>query len=234
MKKTFDLILKKKYNLTRKDGRRDFEHRKINFKLDVIPSSICSFYLEFGSNKFLFSLFGPKYFFNLHQHNSCNFKTVFLEPFEKSINFNFLKKINIFTSTIMDYISINKLFPSSKFFILIRKIKNDGNFSFILPWGSQMLIKLANIPIKFSIKFNTLCLVKNRIFLDPTSEELFFAKTHLEIISEGNPDCNTLVLIGLNFKSLLLFENAMGFIGNNFFNFVFSKIIPTRYSFFFF
>jgi ribonuclease PH len=223
--------LKKIEYFTRKDGRTNFEQRKINLKLNVIPSSISSFYLEFGSNKFLLSLFGPKFSINKKVHRCCNFKTIFLET---PVNFKSFGKINLLVSSIINNVTLSNLFPNSKFFVLIRKIKNDGNWASLIIWASQILISLANIPCKFPIKFNSLCLIKQKFFIDPTSEEMFFTKTQLNIVSEDDFDCKALEIFGLDLKNLTIFENALGYIGNDSYNFIFSKMIPNKYSFFFF
>ena len=229
-----EINLKKANCFTRKDGRKNYEQRKINLKLNVIPSSISSFYLEFGSNKFLLSLFGPKFSINKKIHCCCNFKTIFLETLEKSVNFKSFGKINLFVSSIIENVTISNLFPNSKFFVLIRKIKTDGNWASLLVWASQILILLANIPCKFPVKFNSLCILKQKFFLDPTSEEIFFTKTQLNIVSEDDFDCKALEIFGLDLKNLIIFENALGFIGNNSYNFIFSKMIPNIYFFSFF
>ena len=86
-KKFFDLDLKK--NIKRQDGRNDFESRNISFKFNIIPSSLSSFYIEFGSNKFILALFS-----SLLKHKKKNFQcyleTIFLDSFAKLKNFIFL------------------------------------------------------------------------------------------------------------------------------------------------
>jgi ribonuclease PH len=225
-KKFFDLDLKK--NAKRQDGRNDFESRNISFKFNIIPSSLSSFYIEFGSNKFILALFS-----SLLKHKKKNFQcyleTIFLDSFAKLKNFIFLEKNSLQISSIVERTILKNLFPNIKFYILIRKIKNDGSFYSQLTWASQILIILSHVPYKIKINFNSLGIIGNRILIDLTSEEMFFTKTYLEIISEEEQECKILMILGSNLENFTITEKALGFIGNNFVKFIFTKINPTNY-----
>jgi hypothetical protein len=225
------LKLKKQKNLTRIDGRMNFEYRNINFKFNVIPSSLASFYVEFGSNKFLFAIFVSMSDMKGKKIISCHLETILFEPFEKTINSNSIEKGGFNLNSIVERTILSTLFPSSRFFILIRKIKNDGNLRCHLTWASQILIVLSNLPYKIKIGFKNLGLTKKAVFIDPTTEELFFSKTYLEIISTDDCDGKILMLLGSNFENFINLEEALGYLGNNFFKFLFVKLVPSRYSF---
>jgi hypothetical protein len=189
------LKLKKQKNLTRIDGRMNFEYRNINFKFNVIPSSLASFYVEFGSNKFLFAIFVSMSDMKGKKIISCHLETILFEPFEKTINSNSIEKGGFNLNSIVERTILSTLFQSSRFFILIRKIKNDGNLRCHLTWASQILIVLSNLPYKIKIGFKNLGLTKKAVFIDPTTEELFFSKTYLEIISTDDCDGKILMLL---------------------------------------
>lgn len=222
-----------KKNVVRLDGRKNFEYRCIEFKLNVIPSSIGSFYLEFGSNRFLLALFGPILNVKIEGLTYCHLKTIILESLEKLVDFSLLEKTSFKISSILDKTFLNRFFPNSKFFITIRKVTGDGNFTSLLTWASQVLISLSDLPNKIKIKFNDIIIGKKLIYLDPTSEELFFSKSYIEIISEEKGECKILSLLGSNFESFVNLEKGIGFLGNNFFKFFFSNIKLTNYSMFF-
>lgn len=223
--------LNKQKNLTRLDGRKNFEYRNINFKFNVIPSSLASFYVEFGSNKFLLALFVSISNMKKRNNINCHLETILLEPFEKTTNSNAVENSGFNLSSIVERTILTTLFPSSKFLVLIRKIKNDGNLRCHLTWASQILIVLSNLPYKIKIGFKNLGLTAKAIFIDPTTEELFFSKTYLEIITTEDYEGKVLMLLGSNFENFISLEQALSYLGNNFFKFLFVKTIPSRYSF---
>jgi len=218
--------------MSRLDGRKSFEYRGIDFKIDVIPSSTGSFYIEFGSNQFLLALFGPVLNTKRKNLTYCNLKTIVLEPFDKLGNFNLLEKTSFRISSILNRVFLSKFFPNSQFFITIRKLRSDGTFTPFLTWVSQILLCLSDIPTKIKIRFNDLVIGEKLVYLDPTSEELFFSKTCLEIISEEKGTNKVLMFLGSNFKNFFYIEKGIGFTGNNYFKFIFSNIKPTNYSLF--
>ena len=87
--------------ITRYDGRRNLEYRQINFKMDVIPSSLKSFYIEYGSSKFLIAIYGPLRRKKNKKLKCCQFETVLLEIFEKPSSFNNLEKSSFFINSII-------------------------------------------------------------------------------------------------------------------------------------
>jgi hypothetical protein len=136
-------------------------------------------------------------FSSLLKHKKKNFQcyleTIFLDSFAKLKNFIFLEKNSLQISSIVERTILKNLFPNIKFYVLIRKIKNDGSFCSQLTWASQILIILSHVPYKIKINFNSLGIIGNRILIDLTSEEMFFTKTYLEIISEEEQDAVRLI-----------------------------------------
>ena len=213
------------------DGRRNYELRNIKLKLNVIPSAINSFYLELGSDKTIFALFGPILNTKENKYQLCHFKTIIFESFENFLNCSFLESNGLEINHLLERITFSRLFPNSKFYLLIRNIKRDGNVNCQLAWASQLLFVFSGLPSKFKIKPNNLVVTQKNILVDPSSEELFFMQTFLEIISEEERDSRALLLHGKNFKHFADLEKCIGYVENNFSNFVFAKIFLTKYLF---
>jgi hypothetical protein len=199
--------------------------------MDVIPSSLKSFYIEYGSSKFLIAIYGPLRRKKNKKLKCCQFETVLLEIFEKPSSFNNLEKSSFFINSIIERLVLNKLLSNSKFFILIRKIKEDGKIINFLTWASHILISLSDLPQKNKIKFNDLGLIKEKILLDLTSEELFFTKTNFEIVFEEENEHDNLAILGDKFENFMDFEKIIKFAKNSFLNLIFSRTIFSKYNF---
>ncbi len=218
-------------NFIRRDGRKNFEIRNLIFKLNPITSSLSSFYLQIGSNCILFGLFGPLLNNFKKNHSDLRIKIGILQRFEKFSSLNKFEKLGYETSLVLESILFFRLLFNSKFLIIVRKIKTDGNLNMLLTWASQILFILSGIPCKIKIKISNLGILGDNFLIDPNSEEKFFMTGHLEIISEEISDSTILTLSGSKIKNFANFEKFIGYIENNFFNFIFSKMVPTKYFF---
>ena len=225
------LEFKKEKFSYRHDGRMNFELRNVNFKLNIIPSSISSFYIEFGVHKILLALFGPIFEIGKKKDSSDFVKTILFDSFEKLTNLCSSEKDVFIVNSILEKLVLTRLFKGSKFYILIRKLKGGYNFNGFLTWASQILLILSDIPFKIKVVFNNLGIVGTNILVDPTLEELFFTKIYLEIISEEDYEYKILKLNSSNLKDFSDFERYIGFTGNNFFKIIFLKICPNKYNF---
>jgi len=215
----------------RQDGRMNFELRNVNFKLNIIPSSISSFYIEFGVHKILLALFGPIFEMKKNNDSSDFVKTILFESFEKLTNLGSSEKDVFIVNSILEKLILTRLFQGSKFYVLIRKLKGGYNFNGFLTWASQILFVLSDIPFKIKVVFNNLGIVGKNILVDLTLEELFFTKIYLEIISEEDYEYKILKLNSSNLKDFTDLERYLGFTGNNFFKIIFLKICPNKYNF---
>ena len=134
----------------RQDGRMNFELRNVNFKLNMIPSSISSFYIEFGVHKILLALFGPIFEMKKNNDSSDFVKTILFESFESNIlskMINFLNKKFDNTSKQKFEHKIKTLI--SQFDIPIDKI-NDKDIKYL---NKNPAIKLRNIDNKIILNW---------------------------------------------------------------------------------
>ena len=223
--------LNKKKLSPRQDGRSNFEMRNVNFKLNIIPSSMSSFYIEFGVNKILLTLFGPIVDIKKGNDSLSFVKTILLDSFEKIINPISSEKDIFIINSMIERLVLTKLFQGSKFYILVRKLKCGYNFNGFLTWASQILFILSDIPCRIKLAFNNLGIISKNIFVDPTSDELFFTKIYLEVVSGDDCDFRILRLISSNSKNFIDLEKYLGFIGNHFFKIIFLKMCPNKYYF---
>ena len=225
------LELNKKKFFGRRDGRSNFELRNINIKLNIIPSAISSFYIEFGVNKILLTLFGPIIDIKKRNNSSGFVKTILLDSFEKTVNsINCEKDVSVINSLI-ERLVLMRLFQGSTFIILVRKLKCGYNFNGFLTWASQILFTLSDLPCRIKLAYNNLGIMGENILIDPTLDELFFTKNYLEIISGDDFDSTLLNLYSSNLKNFIDLEKYIGFMGNHFFKIIFLKICPNKYYF---
>mmetsp|Transcript_36656 Transcript_36656/g.75154 ORF Transcript_36656/g.75154 Transcript_36656/m.75154 type:complete len:240 (+) Transcript_36656:1074-1793(+) len=192
------------------DGRKKGEIRNVKLRFNIIPSSLGSLFYENGTSKLLIALYGPKLWMSKKpkktKKNFCHLNVQVICLKNQIILKQDKERIQFLIKCFLEEIILTTLFPESYFEVIVKNLQKNGNDIPSIVNASSLVCILSGLPLKAFVSSCTTGILESKIFLDLTSEELFFLSKTLLLVIQDDYENRSLLLEAQNSIRISSFE----------------------------